>query len=62
MTATLLANELANLISEAKRKNSELKTAAEESLSILKGLPATSEQQLANGRSKPISKYLRHLS
>jgi hypothetical protein len=53
MTATLLANELTNLISEAKRKNAELKTAAEESLSVLKGLPATSEQQLANGTWKP---------
>jgi hypothetical protein len=53
MTATLLANELTNLIAEAKRKNSELKSAAEDSLSILKSLSATSEQQLANGTSRP---------
>ena len=49
MTATLLANELALLISEAKRKNVELRNAAEKSLHELKGLSNTSEQQLAAG-------------
>ncbi|KAK3681519.1 Endocytosis and vacuole integrity protein [Vermiconidia calcicola] len=47
MTAALLTSELTNLISEAKRKNSELRTAAEKSLQELKGLPTSSEQQLA---------------
>lgn len=54
MTSTLLANELANLISEAKRKNNELKTAADKSLQELKSLPSTSEQQLAAGTSGPL--------
>nr|POE71359.1 protein mon2 [Quercus suber] len=49
MSATLLANELTTLISEAKRKNPELRTAAERSLQELKSLPTTSEQQLAAG-------------
>nr|POE47555.1 protein mon2 like [Quercus suber] len=49
MSATLLANELTTLISEAKRKNPELKGAAERSLQELKSLPTTSEQQLAAG-------------
>ena len=49
MTATVLANELATLISEAKRKNVELRNAAEKSLHELKALPNTSEQQLAAG-------------
>ncbi|KAK5168053.1 Endocytosis and vacuole integrity protein [Saxophila tyrrhenica] len=52
MTSTVLANELANLISEAKRKNQELRTAAEKSLQDLKSLPATSEQQLAADLSR----------
>ncbi|KAK5739061.1 Endocytosis and vacuole integrity protein [Elasticomyces elasticus] len=47
MTAILLANELGNLISEAKRKHGDLKTAAEKSLQDLKALPTTSEQQFA---------------
>lgn len=49
MSATLLALELGNLASEAKRKNAELRTAAEKSLQDLKSLSATSEQQLAAG-------------
>ncbi|TKA32277.1 hypothetical protein B0A54_14428 [Friedmanniomyces endolithicus] len=53
MTAALLANELQNLISEAKRKNGDLKTAAEKSLHDLKALPSTSEQQLAAGVRRP---------
>ncbi|TKA41652.1 hypothetical protein B0A54_06540 [Friedmanniomyces endolithicus] len=52
MTAALLANELQNLISEAKRKNGDLKTAAEKSLHDLKALPSTSEQQLAADLSR----------
>ncbi|KAK5123090.1 hypothetical protein LTR85_003287 [Meristemomyces frigidus] len=52
MTATLLANELTHLISEAKRKNGELRTAAERSLQELKSLPNTSEQQLASDLSR----------
>jgi hypothetical protein len=51
MTSTLLTTELTNLISEAKRKNAELRTAAEKSLQELKSLPSTSEQQLAAGNS-----------
>lgn len=50
MSATLLANELANLSSEAKRKNGELRNAADKSLQELKALPNTSEQQLAAGK------------
>ena len=53
MTATLLSNELVNLISEAKRKNGDLRSAAEKSLQELKGLSITSEQQLAAGK-KPL--------
>ena len=50
MSATLLSNELMSLVSEAKRKNAELRTAAEKALQDLKALPSTSEQQLAAGR------------
>lgn len=50
MSASLLANELTALVSEAKRKNADLRTAAEKSLQDLKSLPTTSEQQLAAGR------------
>lgn len=49
MTATVLANELNSLISEAKRKNQELRVSAEKSLQQLKSLAVTSEQQLASG-------------
>ncbi|TKA80317.1 hypothetical protein B0A55_02201 [Friedmanniomyces simplex] len=52
MTATLLAGELSNLISEAKRKNADLKTAAEKSLQDLKAIPSTSESQLAADLSR----------
>lgn len=55
MSATLLSNELSNLSSEAKRKNGDLRTAAEKSLQELKSLPTTSEQQLAAGMLKPLS-------
>lgn len=50
MTSTLLANELTILSSEAKRKNIELRNAADKSLQELKGIQVTSEQQLAAGR------------
>ena len=49
MTSTILNNELAHLISEAKRKNPDLRNAADKSLQELKGLSATSEQSLAAG-------------
>ncbi|KAI9814424.1 MAG: hypothetical protein M1827_003280 [Pycnora praestabilis] len=49
MTAQILTSELANLIQDSKRKNSELRNAAEKSLSDLKALPSTSETQLAAG-------------
>ncbi|CAK4033989.1 related to MON2 Peripheral membrane with a role in endocytosis and vacuole integrity [Lecanosticta acicola] len=52
MSATLLANELSNLSSEAKRKNTALRNAADKSLQELKALPATSEQQLAADLSR----------
>jgi hypothetical protein len=52
MSATLLANELSTLISEAKRKQSDLRHAAEKSLQELKSLPVTSEQQLAADLSR----------
>ncbi|KAK5137373.1 hypothetical protein LTR08_008951 [Meristemomyces frigidus] len=52
MTATLLAHELATLLSEAKRKNVELRNAADKSLQELKTIPNTSEQQLAADLSR----------
>lgn len=51
MSATLLSNELTTLISEAKRKNNDLKVAAEKALQDLKALPSTSEAQLVAGKS-----------
>ncbi|PGH01738.1 hypothetical protein GX51_05054 [Blastomyces parvus] len=47
MTSHILQTELSNLIQESKRKNATLKNAAEQSLTDLKGLPSTSEAQLA---------------
>ncbi|KAF2484346.1 hypothetical protein BDY17DRAFT_249118 [Neohortaea acidophila] len=52
MTSTLLTNELTHLVSEAKRKNGELRHAAEKALQDLKSLPSTSEQQLAADLSR----------
>ncbi|KZF22311.1 endosomal peripheral membrane protein [Xylona heveae TC161] len=52
MTAQILSSELSNLIQESKRKNSELRHAAEESLTQLKALPSTSETQLAADLSR----------
>ena len=50
MTAQILAAELGNLISDSKRKNTELRTAAEKSLQELKSLSNTSEAQLSAGK------------
>ncbi|KAF2145821.1 uncharacterized protein K452DRAFT_265191 [Aplosporella prunicola CBS 121167] len=47
MTAQILSSELTNLIQESKRKNSDLRNAADKSLQELKSLPSTSEAQLA---------------
>ncbi|KAE8151857.1 endosomal peripheral membrane protein [Aspergillus avenaceus] len=47
MSSQLLQTELLNLIQESKRKNSDLRHAAEHSLNELKALPSTSESQIA---------------
>ncbi|KAF2995889.1 hypothetical protein E8E13_004539 [Curvularia kusanoi] len=47
MTAQILAAELGNLISDSKRKNTELRAAAEKALQDLKSLSNTSEAQIA---------------
>ncbi|CCC09798.1 unnamed protein product [Sordaria macrospora k-hell] len=47
MTAQLVASELANLIQESKRKNNDLRQAAEKSLEELKSLKVTSEAQIS---------------
>ncbi|KAH6615274.1 hypothetical protein C7974DRAFT_466279 [Boeremia exigua] len=52
MTAQLLAAELGNLISDSKRKNTELRTAAEKALQDLKSLSNTSEAQLSADLSR----------
>jgi hypothetical protein len=49
MTAQILAAELGNLIQDSKRKNTELKNAADKSLQELKALSVTSEAQLSAG-------------
>ncbi|KAF2496350.1 hypothetical protein BU16DRAFT_460741 [Lophium mytilinum] len=49
MTAQILSSELANLIQDSKRKNTELRNVSEKALQDLKALPATSETQLAAG-------------
>ncbi|KAI9371461.1 hypothetical protein BJX61DRAFT_548252 [Aspergillus egyptiacus] len=46
MSSQFLQSELLNLIQESKRKNSDLRNAAEESLNDLKALPSTSEAQI----------------
>ncbi|KAK2791130.1 hypothetical protein FQN52_005086 [Onygenales sp. PD_12] len=58
MTSHILQTELSNLIQESKRKNSDLKHAAEESLGELKSLPSTSEAQLAGGVINPNIPFL----
>ncbi|KAF1972855.1 hypothetical protein BU23DRAFT_507588 [Bimuria novae-zelandiae CBS 107.79] len=52
MTAQILAAELGNLIQDSRRKNTELKNAAEKSLQDLKSLPVTSEAQLSADLSR----------
>ncbi|KAL8653985.1 MAG: hypothetical protein Q9226_003617 [Calogaya cf. arnoldii] len=47
MTSQLLSSELSALIQDSKKKNTDLRNAAEKSLSDLKALPNTSEAQLA---------------
>ncbi|KAE8352819.1 hypothetical protein BDV28DRAFT_119843 [Aspergillus coremiiformis] len=47
MSSQFLQTELLSLIQESKRKNSDLRHAAEESLNELKALPSTSESQVA---------------
>ncbi|KAJ5544887.1 hypothetical protein N7461_007191 [Penicillium sp. DV-2018c] len=47
MSSQFLQTEIANLIHESRRKNSELRNAAEQSLNELKALPSTSEAQIA---------------
>ncbi|KAJ5374906.1 hypothetical protein N7517_006912 [Penicillium concentricum] len=47
MSSQFLQTEIANLIHECRRKNSDLRNAAEQSLNELKALPSTSEAQIA---------------
>jgi hypothetical protein len=49
MTTQLLANELANLVQESKRKHNDLRQAAERSLEELRGLRGMSEAQACAG-------------
>lgn len=56
MTAQILATELGNLIQDSKRKNTELRNAAEKALQDLKSLPNTSEAQLSAGKQIRSSK------
>lgn len=51
MTSQILAAELGNLISDSKRKNTELRNAAEKALQDLKSLSNTSESQVSAGKS-----------
>ena len=55
MTAQILAAELGNLIQDAKRKNTELRNAAETALKDLKSLPNTSEAQLSAGEMPTVT-------
>ncbi|KAJ6029377.1 hypothetical protein N7444_012364 [Penicillium canescens] len=47
MSSQFLQTEIANLIQESRRKNTDLRNAAEQSLNELKALPSTSEAQIA---------------
>ncbi|KAG2419437.1 hypothetical protein HFD88_004233 [Aspergillus terreus] len=47
MSSQFLQAELLSLIQESKRKNADLRSAAEESLNELKALPSTSELQIS---------------
>ena len=53
MTAQLLTAELSTLVQESKRKNPDLRAAAEKSLNDLKSLPRTSEAQITAGMIPP---------
>ncbi|KAI5800080.1 hypothetical protein EDC01DRAFT_613157 [Geopyxis carbonaria] len=50
MTAQFLHNELTNLVQEAKRKNSDLRQAAEKSLQDLKSIPPTADVSVGRER------------
>jgi len=50
MTAQILAAELGTLIQDSKRKNTELRNAADKALQELKSLSVTSEAQLSAGK------------
>ncbi|KAF2691335.1 hypothetical protein K458DRAFT_356041 [Lentithecium fluviatile CBS 122367] len=52
MTAQILAAELGNLIQDSKRKNTELRNAADKALQELKSLSVTSEAQLSADLSR----------
>ncbi|GME65797.1 Armadillo-like helical protein [Neofusicoccum parvum] len=54
MTSQILSSELANLVNESKRKNPDLRNAADKSLQDLRSLPSTSEAQLAAGWYCPL--------
>src|SRR5690348_8038610 len=62
MTAQILAAELGNLISDSKRKNTELRTAAEKSLQDLKSLSNTSEAQLSAGKHAILTPWCTELT
>ncbi|OQD87582.1 hypothetical protein PENANT_c005G09468 [Penicillium antarcticum] len=47
MSSQFLQTEITNLIQESRRKNTDLRNAAEQSLNELKALPSTSEAQIA---------------
>src|ERR1700749_3453159 len=52
MTAQILTTDLTNLIHESKRKNAELKQAAESSLQDIKSIQVASEKQFAAALSQ----------
>ncbi|KHN99079.1 endosomal peripheral membrane protein [Metarhizium album ARSEF 1941] len=61
MTTQLLANELANLVHESKRKHNDLRQAAEKSLEELKQLGSVSEQEapeLLSQRSNFVNPFI----
>ena len=55
MTTQLLANELANLVQESKRKHNHLRQAAERSLDELKSLKGMTEAQACSGECSATS-------
>ncbi|KAG0640673.1 hypothetical protein HOY80DRAFT_1116635 [Tuber brumale] len=59
MTAQFLTNELTNLVQEAKRKNSDLRHAAEKSLADLKSIGSTTDVAIElSGRPQFIHPFL----